>query len=114
LNVEPLKPEETPRKGGNSLKYDFRQASKVLNLKTPPLLQPLKSTSPPSTLIRCLSTRNLRRGRQPSHNDNTSDSNNEESNNEKIFKNLKNELENSKYPSDKSDNDSDNDNNIII
>jgi len=38
LNVESLKPEETPRKGGNGSKYDFRQASKILNLKAPPLL----------------------------------------------------------------------------
>ena len=38
LNIKPLKSEETPGKDGNSLKYDFRQASKVLNLKVPLLL----------------------------------------------------------------------------
>ena len=114
MNVEPLKPEETPRKGGNSLKYDFRQASKVLNLKAPPLLQPLKFVSPFLIPIRCSSARNLRRGRQSSHNDNASDSNNEESDNEEVSESLKSELESSECSSDESNNDSDDDSDIII
>jgi len=114
LNIKPLKPEETPKKNKNHSKYDFRQISKILNLKALSLLQPLKSASPSSISIHYLSIRNLCRGKQPSHNNNTSDSNNEESNNEETSKSLKNESESSECFNNKSDNDSDDNSDIII